>query len=53
MRRRSFASKGRFGLAEPEGCANIRENAEEMEVINCFFAEWNKQGSDLVKPFYN
>jgi hypothetical protein len=25
MRRRSFASKGRFGEAEPEGCTSIRE----------------------------
>ena len=25
MRRRSFAPKGRFGEAEPEGCASIRE----------------------------
>jgi hypothetical protein len=45
MRRRSFASKGRFGLAEPEGCASIRENAEfitknkelKMTDLNKFF----------------
>ena len=28
MRRRSSASEGRFGEAEPEGCASIREDAE-------------------------
>ena len=28
MRRRSYASEGRFGEAEPEGCASIRENNE-------------------------
>ena len=39
MRRRSFASEGRFGEAEPEGCASVRENAEEMEVIFCCFSE--------------
>ena len=38
MRRRSFASEGRFGNAEPEGCASVRENAEEIEVIFCCFS---------------
>ena len=38
MRRRSFASEGRFGNAEPEGCASIREDAE-VEVIFCCFSE--------------
>ena len=28
MRRRSFASEGRFAAGEPEGCASIRETAE-------------------------
>ena len=28
MRRRSFASEGRFGEAEPEGCASIREGED-------------------------
>ncbi len=38
MRRRSFASEGRFGEAEPEGCASIRESAEEIEVVFCCFS---------------
>jgi len=29
MHRRSSASEGRFGVAEPEGCASICESAEE------------------------
>ena len=29
MHRRSSASEGRFGVAEPEGCASICKNAEE------------------------
>ena len=28
MRRRSFASEGRFGEAEPVGCASIREHVD-------------------------
>ena len=28
MRRRSFASEGRFGEAEPVGCASIRERVD-------------------------
>ena len=28
MRRRSFASEGRFGEAEPIGCASIRERVD-------------------------
>ena len=31
MRRRSFASEGRFGEAEPEGCASIREHVDRVE----------------------
>lgn len=30
MHRRSFASEGRFGIAEPEGCASICEGAENQ-----------------------
>ena len=30
MRRRSFASEGRFGKAEPEGSASIRERVEHV-----------------------
>ena len=29
MHRRSSASEGRFGVAEPEGCASICEGAED------------------------
>ncbi len=43
MLRRSFASEGRFGEAEPEGCASIREDAAEMEVIFCCFSERDKR----------
>ena len=34
MRRRSFASEGRFGEAEPEGRASVREDAEECVMKN-------------------
>ena len=38
----SFASKRRFGEAEPEGCAIIREDVE-TEVIFCCFSERDKR----------
>ena len=38
-RRGRCAPKGRFGEAEPEGCASIREDAEEMVVVFCCFSE--------------
>lgn len=30
-----------------------RRGVEGMEVTFCCFSEWNKQGCDLVKSFYN
>ena len=39
----SFASKGRFGEAEPEGCASIREEAEKKEIIFCSFSGRNNR----------
>ena len=38
MRRRSFASEGRFGEAEPEGCASIRERVDACRMWTNLFS---------------
>jgi len=46
MRRRSSAAEGRFGVAEPEGCASIREPQRVFVMGNPPFVGYSNQSSE-------